>query len=254
GTRNPETGEMLERELPEVFAKLSEIRVRLEDHFRDMQDLEFTVEDGDLYLLQTRSGKRSALAALRIAVDLVREGKISRREALERLREVDPARLRGKRIAAADGSEPLAAAVPASAGVAAGRIALTSEGAVALHESGAPVVLVREETSADDIAGMAVSRGILTARGGRTSHAAVVARHMGISCLVGCRELRIDLGRKAIELGGRVIGEGEWLTLDGNAGQIHAGELAVEEEPEPPELAEVRAWARAEAWKDHPLA
>jgi pyruvate,orthophosphate dikinase len=254
GVRNPETGEELRREMPDVYAHLTDIRSKLEHAFRDMQDIEFTVEDGVLFLLQTRAGKRSARAAVKVAVDMVSEGALTRREALERLREVEPAKLTSLTFAAAAaGRRPLASAFPASAGVAVGRAALTPEAAVELAQDGEPAILVREETSADDIAGMAAARGILTARGGRTSHAAVVARHMGITCLVGCRELRIDPDANALRIGAETILAGDWLSLDGRTGQVFRGQLPVVEEGDVPELAAVRSWIEAEGMADHPL-
>ena len=253
GIRNPETGEELRRELPEVFERLREIRRKLERAFRDMQDIEFTVEDGTLYLLQTRAGKRSAPAALKIAVDLVEEGVISKREAVERLRSVDLSALKTRSLKIPPSLAPAGKAYPASAGVAAGRIALSSEKAVEFDRAGDPVILVREETSADDIAGMNVSKGILTARGGRTSHAAVVARQMGITCLVGCRDLRLDIENLKAELRGRAFEEGESLTLDGRTGYIYPGALPIEEEGYPPQVQIVRQWIKEEGIRDHPL-
>ena len=253
GIRNPETGEDLRHDIPAVYDELSEMRLKLENAFKDMQDIEFTVEDGELFILQTRSGKRSARAALRIAVDLVGEGLLTRAEALDRLRDVQPSKL----AAGAFGRDPqrhaLATAFPASAGVAVGRVVLAPDRAVALAQSKEPVILVREETSADDIAGMAVAKGILTARGGRTSHAAVVARQMGVTCLVGCRDLRIDSGGGELTLRGRRIAEGEWLSLDGHNGHIYAGQVPVESQADLPELAIVRQWIREEGIAGHPL-
>ncbi len=253
GVRNPETGEELRQELPEVFDQLTEIRLKLESSFRDMQDIEFTVEDGNLYLLQTRAGKRSARAALSIAVAMVNEGKLSRQEALDRLRAVDPEKLRLRSFQRDSERRPLAAAFPASSGVAVGRVALTPQKAVETAEGGEPVILVREETSADDIAGMAVASGILTARGGRTSHAAVVARQLGITCLVGCRDLRIDLERRALNVRDVGIAEGDWLSLDGQSGHIYSGKVPVEEGGAVPELAVIRSYLQEEGVTDHPL-
>jgi pyruvate, orthophosphate dikinase len=253
GIRNPETGEELRRDMPAVYDHLLEIRKKLESNFRDMQDIEFTVEDGSLFLLQTRAGKRSARAALRIAVDMVSEGQLPRREALERLRDIDPAKLATRAFAHPIEQRALASAFPAAAGVAVGRIALTSEKAVELANAGEAAILVREETSADDIAGMAVARGILTARGGRTSHAAVVARQMGITCLVGCRDLRITLDEKSLHVRDETIREGDWLSLDGVSGQIYAGQVPVVAEGDVPELSIVRSWIEAEALHNHPL-
>lgn len=254
GIRNPETGETLAKEMPELYEQLRDIRVRLEQAMHDMQDIEFTVEDGVLYVLQTRAGKRSARAAVKIAADMVAEGRLSRKEAIERLREVDPRMLALLAFTHDPGRRALACAFPASAGVAVGRIALTSERAVELAKGGDPVILVREETSADDIAGMAAARGILTSRGGRTSHAAVVARQMGITCLVGCRDLGIDPEGRAVKLHNESFAEGEWLSLDGATGRIFAGRVPAEAQSDIPELAVVRRWLAEEGVAEHPLA
>ncbi len=253
GIRNPETGEALKRELPDVYAALQEIRARLETTMRDMQDIEFTVEDGELYLLQTRNGKRSARAALKIAVDLVKERMISKDEAIDRLRDLDHKKLTSAVLKTEEAPQPLSAAYPASAGVAVGRVSLSSEKAVELSKQD-PIILVREETSADDIAGMAAAQGILTARGGRTSHAAVVARQMGITCLVGCKDLRIDHEKRALEIKGATVNEGDWLSLDGRTGTIYPGRLPVAAEGQTPELAIVAAWLKEKGIRDHPLA
>jgi pyruvate, orthophosphate dikinase len=253
GIRNPETGEALRKEMPELCEQLQDIRLRLERTMRDMQDIEFTVEDGALFLLQTRSGKRTARAAVKIAVDLVAEELLTKREAIERLRDIDPTMLALSALRPGGERQPLAAAYPASAGVAVGRIALSSERAVELNAAGAPVILVREETSADDIRGMAVARGILTARGGRTSHAAVVARQMGITCLVGCRDLRIAPEGAAVTLHNESFAEGAWLSLDGATGHVYAGQVPVEAQGDIAELAVVRRWLAEEQVTAHPL-
>ncbi len=254
GIRNPETGDVLRKEMPELYEQVQDIRLRLEHTMRDMQDIEFTVEDGALFLLQTRAGKRTARAAVKIAVDMVAEGRLTAREALQRLRDIDATMLTLCAFKPDPGRRVLASAYPASAGVAVGRIALTSEHAVELNGKGVPVILVREETSADDITGMAVARGILTARGGRTSHAAVVARQMGITCLVGCRDLRIDAESNAVKLHNESFAEGEWLSLDGATGHVYAGQVPVEQQGDIPELAVARGWLAAEKVTEHPLA
>ncbi|MBD3162918.1 MAG: pyruvate, phosphate dikinase, partial [Candidatus Eisenbacteria bacterium] len=254
GIRTPQAGEDLVRELPEVSSQLEEIRLRLEQVFTEMQDIEFTVEEGKLFLLQTRTGKRSPLAALRIAIDQVEEGMISKGEALDRLAGFDPAVLRTVRIEGDPGVDPIGTAIPACSGVAAGRIALSSARAREFSGAGSPIILVREDTSADDISGMAVSAGILTARGGRTSHAAVVARQMGIPCLVGCRDLRIDLPTRTAELRGSGLREGEPVTLDANSGRVYPGDRVPLSTSEPEELGVIREWIRQEGASDHPLA
>ncbi len=254
GIRTPESGEELKQELPLIYKQLERIARTLEENFRDMQDIEFTIEEGALFLLQSRTGKRSPRAALRIACDMVKEGLITRREALDRLRDLKPEQLIEERLCTGPENAPAATAIPASGGVATGKVALSSETAVALSKDGDPVILVREETSAADIAGMAVAAGILTARGGRTSHAAVVARHRGLTCLVGCTNLRIDSAGKKIFLGGRAVKEGDWISLDGGSGAVYTGRIAVERTADPPELLTVRQWIKTEGMKDHPLA
>ena len=226
GIRTPRPIEEMEQELPEAYAELREITTRLERHYRDIQDFEFTVEEGRLFMLQTRRGQRTGMAALRIAVDMVDEGLLSKREGIERVEPehldqvlhpvLDPAaRRRHAR---------LAKGLPASPGAAAGAIVFTSQEAV---RRGAKerVLLVRAETSPDDIAGMVAAQGILTATGGMTSHAAVVARGMGKCCIVGCMAASIDEGKRTLRLGGRTFPEGSFLSLDGSTGEVLEGDV-----------------------------
>ncbi len=225
--------------MPKIAQQLQEGARTLETDCRDVQDMEFTVDRGRLWFLQTRSAKRTPRAALKIAVDLVDEGLIDREEALARLAGVD---LAAARIAHfAEAAEPAARATVASPGVACGRACFTSARAKEVAERGEPAILVRRDTSTEDVAGFAAADGVLTAVGGRTAHAAVVARQMGKVCLVGCRSLVVDEGRGAASLGERPVREGDWIALDGATGEISLGRRATIAE-DPPEAAVVRRW------------
>jgi pyruvate,orthophosphate dikinase len=231
--------------LPEVAQRLEELRHALEATFGDAQEFEFTVQDGRLYLLQTRTAKRTPWAALRIAVEQVREGVATPAQALERLAGLDLGAIERRRVAD-EGEVPLAAAEPASIGIAVGAIALDSKACKRLAAKGRSVILVRGDTSTEDIAGIATAAGVLTARGGRTSHAAVVARQMGKVCLVGCSTLRVDTKARAIVLGTRTLREGETICLDADHGRVLDGEPEVVVERPEGLLSEVAKW-RAEA-------
>ena len=227
GIRTPQNIEELEKENPAVYEQFMSIVALLEDHYRDMQDMEFTIEEGKLYFLQTRNGKRTAQAALKIAVDLVEEGKITKEEAILK---VEPKQLDTLLHPAFD-SESLKAAnviakgLPASPGAACGKITFTAEEAKERHEHGEKVVLVRLETSPEDIEGMIASEGILTVRGGMTSHAAVVARGMGTCCVAGCGELVVNEEAKTIEVNGKVYGVDDYISIDGSTGNVYAGQI-----------------------------
>ena len=217
----------LEEAMPEVYRQLVEVRELLERHYRDMQDIEFTIEEGKLYLLQTRTGKRTGFAAVRIAVEMVEEGLITEKEAILR---IDPAEQLSQLLQPIfDPKEKakakvLARGLPAGPGAATGRIALTAEAALRLAET-EPVILVRHETSPEDIQGMAVAKGILTSRGGMTSHAAVVARQIGKVAVVGCEGLIVDYEKKTVSAGGVTLKEGDWLSIDGTTGEVLAGQI-----------------------------
>ena len=242
GRRTPGDATLLAKWLPDVGQELAAASRRLEQELKDVQDIEFTVEDGRLYFLQTRSAKRTPRAALRIAVDLVREGLIAPAEALQRLEGVD---LEHAGVATLRGDvTPLAMAISASPGVASGRIALDSETARRMAEDGEPVILVRREPSTDDIAGFNAATGILTMVGGRTAHAAVVARQLGKACLVGCKSLEIDESDRHIKLAGRELNEGDWLSIDGENGEISSGRAEIIVERPEAELAEFKRWSR----------
>jgi pyruvate, orthophosphate dikinase len=242
GRRSLTDNGQLERLLPAVFAALQTVRARLEAEFRDVQDFEFTVQDGRLYLLQTRAAQRTPWAALRTAVDMVGEGLIAPEEALGRLADVDLAKLSRSRFPEPL-PEPLAKATVAGYGVASGALALDAVAVQRLAATGQSVILVRPETITADIAGMAQVAGILTAAGSRTSHAAVVARQLGIVCLVGCETLTIDLDRRVCRIGSQEIAEEDGISLDGNTGAIYRGLLPVQREHPERELAVVAGWA-----------
>ncbi|MFO7937323.1 MAG: putative PEP-binding protein [Kiritimatiellia bacterium] len=221
----------LQEVMPEVFSQLDDIRVKLENHYRDMQDLEFTIEDGKLYMLQTRNGKRTAAAAVKIATDLIKEGLIDEKQAVLR---VDPAQLDQllhpvfvKSLEAE--AVQLTLGLPASPGAAKGQLVFNAEDAEAWSAKGMAVILCRIETSPEDIGGMNVASGILTARGGMTSHAAVVARGMGKCCVSGCGELQIDYLKKRVRCGKTVLKEGDWVSLNGSTGVVYKGALDVED-------------------------
>lgn len=223
GIRTPEPIDHLKDTLPEVYTQFAETAQRLEDHYTDMQDMEFTIENGKLYMLQTRNGKRTAAAALKIAVDLVEEGKISTEEAVLRVEpkqldsllhpQFDPAELKK--------AQAIGKGLAASPGAACGRVVFSAEDAKAWSDKGEKVVLVRLETSPEDIEGMAVAQGILTVRGGMTSHAAVVARGMGTCCVSGCGEIAMHEAEKYFTLGGQTIREGDYISIDGSTGSIY---------------------------------
>jgi pyruvate,orthophosphate dikinase len=236
--------ERLPLALPEVALRLEELRHALESTFGDAQEFEFTVQDGRLYLLQTRTAKRTPWAALRIAVEQVREGIVAPDKALARLEGIDLGAIERRRVAD-EGEVALAQAVPASIGLAVGAIALDTKACERLAAKGRPAILVRADTSTEDIAGIATAVGVLTARGGRTSHAAVVARHMGKVCLVGCSALCIDAKARTISFGGTTLREGETICLDAENGRVLDGEPEVVVERPEGLLSEVARW-RAE--------
>lgn len=231
GRRSALGHETLAAVAPTVWQALVDATRRLERTFGDMQDFEFTVQQGQLYLLQTRKGKRTPLAAARIALDLLDEGVIEAHTAAERTRGLDARALVQRRIGSADGApiEPIARAPSAASGVACGEIVLDEARARARRKAGARVILVRHDAETRDIAALDLADGLLTCRGARTSHAAVVARQLGKVCLVGCEALHIDEAGRAVRFGGRVLPEGAVLTLDGNEGSIYAGTTAVVE-------------------------
>ena len=230
GRRSAHGHAQLAEVLPEVWSQLQTATALLENAFGDMQDFEFTVQQGRLYLLQTRSGKRTPQAAARIALDLLAQGVIDAATASKRTAALDEQALRLQRVVAPDGAplQPLASAAAASAGVAVGEIALDEARAAARQAAGAKVILVRRDAETSDMAALQHAVGLLTQRGARTSHAAVVARQMGRVCLVGCEALQIDEQRRELHIAGQVFAEGDLLTLDGNEGQLYAGAAKTE--------------------------
>ena len=227
GIRTPQPITQLEKDLPECYKQFIEIADRLEKHYRDMQDMEFTIEEGKLYFLQTRNGKRTAQAAIQVACDLVDEGMITPQEAVLRIeaKSLDQLLHPAFDAAALKKGNQIGEALPASPGAAAGRIYFNADDAVAAHAAGSRVILVRQETSPEDIEGMHAAEGVLTMRGGMTSHAAVVARGMGTCCVSGCGDLKVHEEEKYIELGGHKIKEGDYISLDGSTGKIYLGDI-----------------------------
>ncbi len=223
GIRTPNPIDYLKEINPDVYQQFHDIAEKLEKHYKDMQDMEFTIEDGKLYMLQTRSGKRTAAAALKVACDLVDEGMITKETAVNM---IDPKQLDALLhpqfdAAALKAATPIGSGLPASPGAATGQVAFTADKAAEWGRAGKDVILVRLETSPEDIEGMHHSKGILTARGGMTSHAAVVARGMGTCCVAGCGELHIDEAAGKFTLGGKEYKEGDWISLDGSTGKIY---------------------------------
>ena len=245
GVRTPMPIAEMATKFPEAFAQFEGVCKTLEDHYRDMQDMEFTVEHGKLYMLQTRNGKRTAAAALKIACDLVDEGMISEQQAVAM---IDPRNLDSLlhpqfEAAALKKAEPVGSALAASPGAACGRIVFTAEDAKEWAANGEKVVLVRLETSPEDIEGMAASQGILTVRGGMTSHAAVVARGMGTCCVSGCGDIKMDEANKQFTLSGRTYHEGDWISLDGSTGNIYGEAIPTVDASIGGEFGRIMAWA-----------
>jgi pyruvate, orthophosphate dikinase len=230
GIRTPMHLSEMKRAMPKVYTQLEKVRVKLEKHYRDMQDMEFTVEDGTLYMLQTRTGKRTPAAAFRIAVDMADEKLITKEEAIERIKPEDIERLfypiiDSKVDKRSLESRILAKGINAVPGSAVGKVVFSAHKAEDWAAKGEKVILVRRETSPEDVGGMAVAQGILTATGGKTSHAAVVARGWGKCCVVGAESLNIDYKTSAMSTNGKVVKEGDWLTLDGSEGVVYSGEM-----------------------------
>ena len=228
GIRTPQPISHMKDELPESYAEFERIGQRLEKHYKDVQDLEFTIERGRLFMLQTRSAKRTAAAAVRIAADMVDEGIITEREALSRIEPAHVDQLLRDQFdsSAKQGAQRVTAGLNASPGAAVGRAVFNADRAFDMAQQGEKVILVRIETSPDDFHGMAAAQGVLTARGGATSHAAVVARQIGKPCVAGCASLVIDYGTKSAHVNGLGFSEGEWISLDGTTGEVFIGAAA----------------------------
>lgn len=234
GIRTPQPIKVLQEKMPKVFQEFSDMSHLLETHYRDMQDIEFTIERGKLYLLQTRNGKRTAQAAVKIAVDLVHEGLISKEEALLRIQPEQLNKLLHRSIDHKLKKNVIGKGLPASPGAASGKIIFDADRAEQLSSLGEKVLLIRPETTPEDIHGILASQGIITSRGGMTSHAAVVARGLGKACICGCEEMKIDLKQKTLDLMGITFHEGDLLSMDGGTGEIMMGEVKLKE----PELSQ----------------
>ena len=245
GVRTPSPISALKEEMPAVYDEFVEIANRLEKHYKDMQDMEFTIENGKLYMLQTRNGKRTAAAALKIACDLVDEGMISEQEAVMMIdpRNLDTLLHPQFDAAALKKAQPVASALAASPGAACGKIVFTAEDAKTWKARGEKVVLVRLETSPEDIEGMKAAQGILTVRGGMTSHAAVVARGMGTCCVSGCSAIVMDEENKQFQLGGKTYHEGDYISIDGSTGKIYDGVIPTVDASISGEFGRIMAWA-----------
>lgn len=244
GIRTPKNLEEMEQVLPKAYADLLETMKRMESHYKDMQDMEFTVEDGQLFLLQTRNGKRTAAAALKVATDMVDEGILTPEEALERIEPRQLDQLLHPAIDPNHGQPAITKGLPASPGAAVGSLVFDAETAAARGAAGDPVILVRFETTPDDIAGVIQAQGVLTAHGGMTSHAAVVARGMGMPCVAGAHEIKIKPAEKTVTIGDKTYGEGDTLTLDGSNGEVYAGEIPLV----PPQIND--DFAKVVGWSD----
>ncbi len=246
GVRTPNPISDLQKAMPKVYDQLKDITRRMEKHYRDMQDFEFTIQDGKLYMLQTRNGKRTGLAAVRVAIDMVREGLITQEEAVYR---VEPNQLYDflvpRLVEKGENIEVLATGLPASPGAAVGQIVFTAEDAVKHHQNGSykSVILVRGETTPEDIAGMEVAAGILTSRGGMTSHAAVVTRGMGKCCVAGAGDCTVDEAKKELRVKGHTYKQGDYISLDGTTGRVIAGKLkTIPAQPDDPDLVKFMSW------------
>ena len=233
----------LEEYMPECYQQLLQLRKTLEEHYKDMQDIEFTIQDRKLYMLQTRSGKRTGPAALKIAVDLVAEGLIDKKTALLRIEPEQLDQLLHPMIDPKANVNKIAKGLPASPGAAVGQVVFTAEDAEEWNNKGHKVILVRTETSPEDISGMHVAQGILTARGGMTSHAAVVARGMGKCCVAGCSDALVDEGKKIVTINGNVLKEGDWMTLNGSTGDIILGQAPLVEPEVSGNFETLMSWA-----------
>ncbi len=247
GIRTPMHLSDMRKRMPKLYAQLERVRGILERHYSDMQDIEFTVEEGKLYILQTRTGKRTPAATFRIAVDMVKEHLISKEEAIERIKGEDIERLfypvLDPDLPRTDlAKNRLATGVNAVPGAAVGQAVFNAHEAENLAAAGNKVILVRRETSPEDVGGMAVAQGILTATGGKTSHAAVVARGWGKCCVVGCEALDVDYSQKLFRANGRVVHQGDWITLDGNEGAVYQGQLKLTTPQLPPDYETLLSW------------
>ena len=246
-TKDTEHLASLESSMPKIYSDLDKIRTSLEIHYSDMQDIEFTIQEGKLWMLQTRAGKRNGAAAIKMAVEMKKEGMITKETALLRVKpeQLDELLHPMLDVEAENQAEVLTKGLPAGPGGATGRIVFTADDAEEWHKKGEIVILVRDETSPEDVHGMHAAEAILTAKGGMTSHAALVARGWGKCCIVGCSELQINVSNKELTIGNKVLGEGEWITMNGTKGTIYNGKLnLIDADPDThPEYKELMTWA-----------
>jgi pyruvate,orthophosphate dikinase len=243
GEKNPKPIEELKKDLPEIYEQLKRVAEVLERHFKDMQDIEFTIQEGKLYILQTRSGKRTIKAAVKIAVDMVKEGLITEKEALERVELEKLVYLLKPSVDPKVDVKPLTKGLNASPGAATGKVVFTVNDAIIYSRKGEPVILVRPETKPEDIQGVAAAAGVLTSRGGMTSHAAVVARALGKPAVTGAEEIQIDLDHELFRVRDVIVKKLDIITIDGNTGNVYIGSVPLVN-PEPiPELKELLEWA-----------
>ena len=245
GVRTPLNIDMMAEAFPDAYAHFVKIAELLEKHYKDVQDMEFTIERDKLYMLQTRNGKRTAAAAVKIAVDMVEEGLIDKETAITRIepKQIDQLLHPMFEKEELEKANSIAAGLPASPGAACGKIYFTAEEAVIAHEQGQQVLLVREETSPEDLAGMVAAEGILTARGGMTSHAAVVARGMGKCCVAGCSEIRVNEEEKTMTTQGKTYVEGDYISIDGSTGKVYEGQIHTVEASISDDFAKLMDWA-----------
>ncbi len=243
GIRTPEPLDGLKIKWPEVYKQLYKIREKLERHYKDMQDMEFTIQEGKLYLLQTRNGKRTAHAAVRVAVEMVKEGLISKQIAILRVAPASLDQLLHPRFDPKEKKQKIAKGLPASPGAATGKVVFNADAAEEWAKNGEKVILVRIETSPEDIGGMHAARGILTSRGGMTSHAAVVARGMGKCCVAGCAELQIDYNKRQFRAGDVTVREGDYISLDGSLGEVYLGKVNTIDSELSGDFAKLMKWA-----------
>ena len=245
GVRTPLNIDMMAEAFPDAYAHFVKIAELLEKHYKDVQDMEFTIERDKLYMLQTRNGKRTAAAAVKIAVDMVEEGLIDKETAITRIepKQIDQLLHPMFEKEELEKANSIAAGLPASPGAACGKIYFTAEEAVLAHEEGQQVLLVREETSPEDLAGMVAAEGILTARGGMTSHAAVVARGMGKCCVAGCSEIRVNEEEKTMTTQGKTYVEGDYISIDGSTGKVYEGQIHTVEASISDDFAKLMDWA-----------
>ncbi|RFB76463.1 PEP/pyruvate-binding domain-containing protein [Methylovirgula sp. 4M-Z18] len=249
GRSTPDTEETIARLLPAIATELDDVLKQLEREFGDVQDIEFTIEDGKLWILQTRSAKRTPRAALRIAIDFVREKLLAPHEALKRLDGIDLGALSETELVVT--GDPLITGIGASGGIAIGRAAFDSESARRLTACGEPAILVRHDTSTTDVAGFAAAAGIVTAVGARTAHAALVARQLGKPCIVGCNSMTIDVAADRAHLASTTISGGDWISIDGDSGRIYQGRREIRVTRPDAELAEISKWRAEDQGRSH---